>query len=107
MTDPHDAPVLDTDVGLDDPEQRIDEQRPGDQHVQLAVGGRAVVLRHAGTDVLGVAPQRLVAVSDVVALDTEPQVGVAQADAVVRRGPVAGRVLAAGELSHGWEGRRA
>ena len=98
--DPDDAAVLDPDVRLHDAEERVDDEHAGDQHVELAVGGGAVVLRHPRADVLRVAPQRLVAVSDVVVLDADPQVGVAQAHAVARGRPVAARVLLARELSH-------
>jgi hypothetical protein len=105
--DAHHSAVLDADVGLDDPQQRVDDERARDQHVELAVGRRAVVLRHPGPDVLRVPPQRFVAVPDVVALDAKPQIGVAEADAIPRRRPVASRVLGAGQLSHGREERRA
>ena len=98
--DPDDPAVLDPDVGLDDPDRRVDEDDAGDHDVELGWPGRGVRLAHPAPDVLGVAPQRLVARIVHVALDPQPQVGVTEPDAVVGRRPVASVVPLAREAGH-------
>ena len=93
--DPGDPPVLDPDVRLHDAEERIEHDRARDDRVELALGGRAVVLGHPGAPVLRVAPERLVGRIREVALDPDPEVGVAQPDAVAGGRAVARRVLGA------------
>ena len=93
--DPGDPSVLDPDVRLHDAEQRIQHDRARDDRVELALGGRAVVLGHPGAPVLRVAPERLVGRIGEVAFDPDPEVGVAQPDAVAGGRAVARRVLGA------------
>ena len=95
--DADDAAVLDADVGLDGAEDRVEDERAGDDHVELGVGRPA--LGRARSDRLGVAPDRLVAGRLAVVLDADPQVGVAEADAVAGRGAVAGEALGRGEAA--------
>src|SRR2546427_483987 len=59
-SDTHDAAVLDADVGLDDPDQGIDDDRATDHGVELALGRRAAVLAHPRPEVLRVAPENLI-----------------------------------------------
>ena len=70
--DPRDPALLDPDVGLHHAEEGVDHHHAGDQHVQFTVRGGPVELRLAGTEVLRVAPHRLVAAADVVVLDPDP-----------------------------------
>ena len=70
LADAGDAAVLDADIALDDAEDRIDEQRIAQQHVQGAHG--AVVARRQAEAVaqgLAAPVQALVSVSGVVVLD--------------------------------------
>ena len=85
---PDDAAVLDTDVGLDDPDQRIDDDRATDHGVELALGRRAVVLAHPRAEVLRVAPQDLIGGLGQVVFDPDPEVGIAQSHPIADRGPV-------------------
>ena len=94
--DAGDAAVLDPQVGLQHAEPRIHDHRARDHRVELALAGGAVLLGHARAQVLGVAPQRLVGGFGEVALDADPQVGVAQADLVAGGGAVASGVLVTG-----------
>ena len=91
--DTHDAAVLDADVGLDDPDQRIDDDRAADHGVELALGRRAVVLAHPRAQVLRVAPQDLIGGLGQVRFDPYPEIGIAQSHPVADRGPVSERVL--------------
>src|SRR4029453_19431333 len=59
-----------------------------------------VELRHPRTEVLRVAPDRFVAEPDVVVLDPDPQIRIAEAHAIAGGRPVAARVLLPGQLSH-------
>ena len=97
--DTDDPAVLDPDVGLDHPDRRVDDEDPGDHHVELR-GPDAGRLGHPGAQVLGVAPDRLVAGVVEVAFDPEPEIRVAEPDAVPRGGPVAGVVGVAREPGH-------
>ena len=76
-------------------EDGIDDEDPGDDRVQLRRTGRA--LGHPVPDRLGVAPDRLVTGRLAVLGDLDPQVRVAEADAVAGRRPVAGEALVRGE----------
>ncbi len=80
--DAGDPAVLDADVGLDHAEDGIHDERAGEHEVELRRAGRRVRLRHPHAQVLGVAPDRLVAAGGAVLLDADPEVGVAEADAV-------------------------
>ena len=59
--DAGDPAVLDADVGLDDADDRVDDERAGEDDVELRRSGRLVPLRDPAAEVLGVAPDRLVA----------------------------------------------
>ena len=96
-THTHDPPVLDPQVGLHHAQQGIDDDHARDDRVQLAGPGCGIVLGHAGTQVLRVAPQRLVSRLGEVLLHADPQVGVAEADPVTRGGAVATRVFFAAD----------
>ena len=80
---------------LTTPMSGIDDERAGDDDVELRRAGPA--LGRARPDGLGVAPDRLVAGRLPVLLDADPQVGVAEADAVAGRRPVAGEAFLRGE----------
>ena len=84
--DPDDPAVLDPDVGLDDTDRRVDDDDPGDDDIELGRAGRPIVLDHPAAEVLGVAPQRLVAGVVGIALDAQPEVGVAEPDPVAASG---------------------
>src|SRR2546427_12487493 len=88
--DTHDAAVLDADVGLDDPEQRIDDDRATDHGVELTLGRRAVVLTHPRPEVLRVAPQDLIGGLGQVVFHPGPEGGIAPAPSVAGRGSVSG-----------------
>ena len=95
--DPDDPAVLDPDVGLDDADRGIDDDGAGDDDVELGRPAGPVVLGHPAAQVLGVAPQRLVARVVGVALDSQPEVRVADPDPVVERRAVARPVGSARE----------
>ena len=92
--DADDPPVLDPDVGLDDAEDRIEDERAGDDRVQLRVRGAA--LGRPRSKGLGVAPDRFVARGLAVIVDADPQVGVAEPDLVAGRRAVACEPLGGG-----------
>src|SRR2546421_10306550 len=73
-SDTHDAAVLDADVGLDDPDQGIDDDRATDHGVELALGRRAVVLAHPRPEVLRVAPENLIGRFGQVVFDPDPEI---------------------------------
>jgi hypothetical protein len=100
-SDAGDAPVLNSDVGLDHAEQGIDHDDAGDDHVELAVRRRVVELSLPRAEVLGVPPHRLVARAEVIGLDLDPQVCVTEPNAIASRGPVPVDVLGARELHVG------
>ena len=95
--DARDAAVLDADVRLDDAQGGVDDEGAGEDDVKLRGAGGVVPLGHPGAEVLGVAPDGLVAAGGAVLLDLHPEVRVAQADAVAGGGAVAGAVLGGGE----------
>ena len=97
--DPDDPAVLDADVGLDDADDGIDDERAGDDDVELRRARPA--LGRARPEGLRVAPDRLVAGRLAVLLDADPEVGVAEADAVAGRRAVAGEAFLRGEPAHG------
>ena len=84
--DAGDPAVLDADVGLDDADDGVDDERAGEHDVELrrARSPRSHwAIRRA--EVLRVAPDRLVAAGGAVLADPDPQVRVAEADAVAGR----------------------
>ncbi len=96
--DSGDAAVLDADVRLDDPDDRVDDDDSDDDLVELGRTGRP--LRHSRPDGLGVTPQRLVVRRLAVVGDADPEVRVGQADAVAGGRPVAGEPIGRGEAGH-------
>ena len=98
-TDADDPAVLDADVGLDDADRRVDDDRAGHDHVELR-RARPARLGHPVAQVLRVAPLRLVAGRLAVLGDADPEIAVGEADAVAGRRPVAGEVLLGGEAAH-------
>ena len=96
--DADDPAVLDPDVGLDDADQRIDDERTRDDHVELRRAGPA--LGRPRSEGLRVAPDRLVARRLAVLLDADPQVGVGEAHAVAGRRAVASEPFLRGEAVH-------
>ncbi|MNP02599.1 hypothetical protein D3C76_944570 [compost metagenome] len=74
------APVLDADVGLDDPPV-VDDQRVG-QHQVHGLSRQHLALPHAVTDDLATAKLDLFAIHREVFLDLDPQRGIGQAHAV-------------------------
>ena len=71
--DAGDPAVLDADVGLDDADHGVDDERAREHDVELRRPGRTVPLRHAGAEVLRVAPDRLVAAGGAVLLRPGPR----------------------------------
>ena len=67
--------------------RRVDHHDAGDHRVQLGRGPGRLVLGHPRPEVLGIAPDRLVALGLPVGRDADPQVRVAQPDAVAVEGP--------------------
>ncbi len=100
LADAADASVLDADVGLDDAPV-IDDQGIGDDRVHRALDLRALRLAHAVADHLATAEFHFLAVNRVVALDRDPQLGIAQPDPVAGGGAVHIRVGAAVDAAHG------
>jgi hypothetical protein len=100
--DPDDPALLDSDVGLDDPDRWIDQKRPGDDGIQLGVR-RAARLGHPRPERLPVAPDRLVAASLAVVGHLDPEVSVGQSHPVAGRRAIAsesfGRIEHAGHRS--------
>ena len=90
--DADDPAVLDPDVGLHDADRRVDDDRAGDDDVELRGSGPAG-LRHPAAEVLRVAPLRLVAGRLAVLGDADPEVAVGEADPVAGRGTVPGEAL--------------
>jgi len=86
VADAHDSAVLDSDVGLDDPQDGIEDQRVGDDEVErLGIeGGRG--LAHAVADHLAAAELDLVSVAaalgDEVAFNLDEQVGIGEPDPI-------------------------
>ena len=106
VADADDAAVLDADVGLDDAEERIEDEGVGDDEVERLGVGRGGRLAHAVADDLAAAELHLVAVAgglgDEVALDLDEELGVGEADAVAGSGAEHLGVLAAGKMErHG------
>ena len=97
--DADDPPVLDADVRLDRAEDRVEDERPR-RRPHRAPSRDAPTLGRPRPDRLGVAPDRLVAGGLAVLRHADPQVGVAEADPVVRRRAVAGQPLGGGEAGH-------
>ena len=93
--DADDPAVLDADVGLDDAQDGVDDERARDHDVELGV--RRPPLHRARAHGLGVAPDRLVTRSLAILVDADPQVGVAEAHTVAGRRSVAGETLGGGE----------
>ena len=100
FADPADAAVLDPDVGLDDAPV-IHDQRVGNHGIHRALGLRPLRLAHAVADHLAAAKFHFLAVNRVVALDFDPQLGIAQPDPVAGGGTVHVRVGAAVDAAHG------
>ena len=100
LADAGDAPVADADVGLDDAPV-VQDQRVGDDGVQGAAGARGLGLAHAVADHLAAAELHLLAVDGEVALDLDPQLGVAQAHAVAGGGAEHLGIGAAVDAAHG------
>ena len=65
-----------------------------------AAGRGRLVLGHPRPEVLGITPDRLVALRLPVGRDADPEVGVAQPDAIAGRWSVAGQPLLGGEAAH-------
>src|SRR5207244_3778956 len=79
--DADDPAILDPDIGLDDADRGIDDDRPDHHRVELGWPGVAA-LGQPDAEILGVAPDRLVAGCLEVSLDADPQVGIAEPDAI-------------------------
>jgi hypothetical protein len=98
--DAGDPAVLDADVGFDDAQHRVHDERAGQDDVELRRSGRLVPLRDAAAEVLGVAPDRLVAPCGPVIRDPDPEVRVAEPDPIAGRRAIARPVLPGGEPGH-------
>src|SRR5690606_37228074 len=101
FADPEDAATLDADVGLLDAGV-IDDQRVRDHDVERLLLGGAVLLAHPFAQHFAAAELALVAVDREVALDLEPQRGVAEAHFVARRRARDVRVFFSAESLHEW-----
>ena len=91
VADSDDATVTDADIGADDPPP-VQDDRVRDHGVEGAVGSRRRRLRHRLADGLAAAEHGLLAADGEVALDLDPQIGVAEAHLVADRRAVDGRV---------------
>ena len=100
LADADDAPVLDPDVGLDDAPV-IHDQRIGNHGIHRALGLRTLRLAHAVADHLAAAEFHFLAVNGVVALDFDPQIGVAQSHPVANSRAVHIRIGAVINPAHG------
>src|SRR5215211_1145698 len=97
--DSGDPAILDADVSLHDTQRGVDDDRADHHGVQLA-GARRGRLRHAQAEVLGVAPDRLVAGRLSILVDLDPEVRVAEADPIPELGPEARPTLRRREPIH-------
>ena len=91
MADSDDATVSDADIGADDAPP-VQDDRVRDDGVEGAVRPRRRRLRHGLADRLAAAEDGLLAADGEVALDLDPQVGVAEAHLVAHRRAVDRRV---------------
>ncbi len=101
LADRADPAVLDADVGLHHAQHRVDDRHVGDDEVGCAGMRAPVVHPHAFAQALAAAEDDLVAGRAAqVALDLDEETGVAQPDAVARRGAEQSDVLVARDLGH-------
>ncbi len=91
MPDSDDATVPDADIGADDAPP-VEDDRVRDDGVEGAVRSGRRRLRHGLADRLAPAEDRLFAADGEVALDLDPQIGVAEPHLVSDGRPVDGRV---------------
>ena len=96
--DADDPPVLDADVRLDRADERVEDERAGDDDIEL--GRTRAALDRPGSQRLRVAPDRFVARCLAVLGDADPQVGVGQADAIAGARAVACEAIGRGEAGH-------
>ena len=95
-----DEPVLQADVGFDDPPV-IEDDGVGDDGVDGAAGARRLRLPHAVADHLAAAELHLFAVSGEILLDLDDELGVGEAQPVAGRGAEHLGVMRAGEGGRG------
>ena len=101
LADRADAAVLDADVGLHHAQHRVDDRHVRDDEVGRAGMRAPVVHPHAFAQALAAAEDDLVAGRAAqVALDLDEEAGVAQPDAVARRGAEQSDVFVARDLGH-------
>ncbi len=103
LADRMDEPVLDADVGLDDPPV-VEDQRVGDHGVDRAAGSRDLRLAHAVADHLAAAELHLLAISGEILLDLDHKLGVGEPDPVAHSRPEHVGVSAAGKGGRGQRG---
>ncbi len=97
LADGGDAPVLDADIGLDDPPM-IQDQRVGDDGIDRTLAPRRLALAHAVADHLAAAELHLLAVDGAVLLDLDDEVGVGEAHPVADRGAIHSGISGAGDF---------
>ena len=85
LADRRDEPVLQADVGFDDPPM-VEDDGVGDDRVDGAARVRGLRLAHAVADHLAAAELHLLAVSGEVLLDLDDELGVGEAHPVAGRG---------------------
>ena len=100
LADGRDEPVLQADVGLDDPPV-VEDDGVGDDGVDGAARVGRLRLPHAVADHLAAAELHLLAVSGEILLDLDDELGVGEADAVAGRRAEHLGVVRAGEGGRG------
>ena len=100
LADGRDEPVLQADVGFDDPPM-VEDDRVGDDGVDGAARARRLRLAHAVADHLAAAELHLLAVSGEILLDLDDELGVGEADPVAGRGAEHLGVMRAGQGGRG------
>mmetsp|Transcript_24974 Transcript_24974/g.78726 ORF Transcript_24974/g.78726 Transcript_24974/m.78726 type:complete len:287 (+) Transcript_24974:1151-2011(+) len=97
LADAYDAAALDANVGLDNAQLRIDDQRVGDDHVQGVCRADARRLAHALAQDLAATKLALVSVDREVLLHLGHKAGVPQPHPVAHGGPEEVCVMVAGQ----------
>ena len=100
LADGGDEPVLQADVGFDDPPM-VEDDGVGDDRVDRAACVRRLRLAHAVADHLAAAELHLLAVSGEVLLDLDDELGVGEAHPVAGRGAEHLGVVGAGQGGRG------
>jgi hypothetical protein len=101
LSDARDSPILDPDVGLQDPQHGIHDDDRRDDHVEHAVGVAPTGhLAHSVAQRLAASVDRFLAGQQEAALDPRDQRGVGQPEPVSHRRAIQRGILLAGDDGH-------